>query len=73
MIKSIDESHSAGRGGQSVLGNAHDMQIDRNTGLPVSIAPDGEKQDQPPGVTPEDRLRIDPESRVPRPVQPDLA
>ena len=51
-----------------------DMQIDPETGRPVSIPPVGEKENRPePVVAPEERLRIDPESRIPRPVQPDLA
>ena len=53
--------------------NKHDMQIDPETGQPVSIPPVGEKEDRPETVPPEERLRIDPESRIPRPVQPDLA
>ena len=73
MIASTDRSHGAGQRGEPVRDNAHDMQIDEATGLPVSIPPDGEKENRPGRVDPEDRLRIDPESRIPRPVQPDLA
>jgi hypothetical protein len=50
-----------------------DMQIDPKTGRPVSIPPVGEKENRPERIAPEERLRIDPESRIPRPVQPDLA
>jgi hypothetical protein len=49
-----------------------DHQVEKDTGLPVNIAPDGEKQ--PEGdAKPEDALRIDPNSRIPKPVPPDLA
>ncbi|MBX9456604.1 MAG: hypothetical protein KL863_11605 [Rhizobium sp.] len=68
-----DQSQGAGRRDEPVRGNPHDMQIDENTGLPFSIVPDGEKPEPQDEVAPEDRLRIDPESRIPRPVQPDLA
>lgn len=60
-------------GGQAGRDNRHDMQIDAETGLPVPIVPDGEKENQPGRASQEERLRIDPESRIPRPVQPDLA
>jgi hypothetical protein len=59
--------------GQNQGVGERDMQIDKETGDPVTIPPDGEKKNRPKGVAPEDRLRIDPESRIPRPVQPDLA
>lgn len=59
---------------EAVMNNPHDMQIDEETGQPVSIAPDGEKdtpaRDQ---SETEKQLKIDPNSRIPRPVQPDLA
>jgi hypothetical protein len=73
MTTSTDASQGAGRRGEPVRGNMHDMQIDKQTGLPVAIPPDGEKAKQPGGVRPEDRLKTDPESRIPQPVQPDLA
>jgi hypothetical protein len=71
--KTIDASRGVGQRGEPVRGNPHDMQIDSETGLPVAIAPDGEKQDTRPQVAEDERLRIDPESRIPRPAQPDLA
>lgn len=53
------------------------IQRDRETGEPVGIAPVGEKSE---GEIKDDRkvpkdeaLKIDPESRIPRPPQPDLA
>jgi hypothetical protein len=58
---------------EPVIRNPHDMQIDKETGLPVTITPDGEKEDPKDKAVPEKRLKIDPESRIPRPVQPDLA
>lgn len=68
-----DASEGVGQRGEAVRGNEHDMQIDKETGLPVAIVPDGEKQDTTPEVPKKDRLNIDPESRIPKPVQPDLA
>lgn len=68
-----DASEGVGRNGEPVRGNDHDMQINKETGLPVTVVPDGEKQDTSPEVPERDRLKIDPESRIPRPVQPDLA
>jgi hypothetical protein len=68
-----DASSGVGQRGEPVRGSDHDMQIDKETGLPVAIVPDGEKQDAKPKVPEKDRLNIDPESRIPRPVQPDLA
>jgi hypothetical protein len=59
--------------GEPLRKDVDDMQIDEATGRPVSIAPDGEKENRPETVDPKERLRIDPESRIPRPVQPDLA
>lgn len=73
MTQIPDRSHGTGRRDEPVRGNPHDMQIDKETGLPVSIEPDGEKQETGQPVSEDDRLKIDPESRVPRPVQPDLA
>lgn len=73
MSASTDSSHRIGQRGEPIDDNRHDMQIDKETGLPVSIPPDGEKENRPEKVDPEERLRIDPESRIPRPVQPDLA
>jgi hypothetical protein len=61
------------RAGEPLRSDVDDMQIDEATGRPVSIAPDGEKENRPEKVNPEERLKIDPESRIPRPVQPDLA
>ena len=73
MTSTPDRSSGAGRLGEAVRGNPHDMQIDKETGLPVAVVPDGEKAEQPEKADPEDKLKIDPESRIPRPVQPDLA
>ena len=68
-----DASEGVGKHGEPVRGNDHDMQIDKETGLPVTVVPDGEKQDTSPEVPESDRLKIDPDSRIPKPVQPDLA
>lgn len=68
-----DRIHGAGRRDEPVRGNEHDMQIDRETGRPVTIVPDGEKERNSEAVDDAERLNIDPNSRVPRPVQPDLA
>lgn len=73
MAEKLDASQGVGRRGEPVKNNPHDMQIDRETGLPVAIVPDGEKEPTRDNVDPEEALRIDPESRIPRPVQPDLA
>jgi len=73
MTASNDRSQQADQRGDVVRSDIRDMQIDEETGLPVSIPPDGEKEDRPEPVDPEERLKIDPESRIPRPVQPDLA
>lgn len=59
--------------GEPLRSDVGDMQVDEATGRPVPIAPDGEKENRPEKVDPEERLKIDPESRIPRPVQPDLA
>ena len=74
MTSNTDPSQGVGRRNEPVMRNPHDMQIDKETGLPVTIAPDGEKQ-QTTGdkAPPDERLKIDPDSRIPRPVQPDLA
>lgn len=54
-----------------------DVQRNTETGAPVGVAPNGAKTE---GEIEEDAnadrgeaARIDPESRIPRPVQPDLA
>jgi hypothetical protein len=73
MIASTTGSPGAAQSGEPVRDKTDDMQIVEETGLPVSITPDGEKKNRPERVDPEERLRIDPESRIPRPVQPDLA
>lgn len=73
MANHVDKSHGAGRGDAPVMNNPHDMQIDAATGLPVAIAPDGEKALSEDGIDPREALRIDPKSRIPTPVQPDLA
>lgn len=54
--------------------HARDMQRDEETGQPVAIVPDGEKEHADGDrATPDESLKIDPRSRIPRPVQPDLA
>lgn len=73
MSSPRDQSKGVGQRNEPVRGNPHDMQIDKATGLPVTIVPDGEKSNPPDDVAPEDKLRIAPDSRIPRPVQPDLA
>lgn len=73
MAERYQASQGAGRLGEAVRGNPHDMQIDKETGLPVTVVPDGEKADTTPEVPEKDRLKVDPDSRIPRPVQPDLA
>lgn len=73
MTASADGSLGAAQRGEPVRNKTDDMQVDEETGLPVSITPDGEKENRPESVEPDERLRIDPESRIPRPVQPDLA
>lgn len=73
MTTGIDRSRGAGHGHQPGRKNPHDMQVDEETGRPVAIVPDGEKPSTRGSVNPDEALRIDPESRVPRPVQPDLA
>jgi hypothetical protein len=74
MPSNTDKSQGVGRRGEPVMRNPHDMQIDKETGLPVAIAPDGEKDHtHKDEVGADERLKIDPDSRIPRPVQPDLA
>lgn len=73
MKKSTDRNRDARRLGGAVRDNEYDMQVDPETGRPLSIPPDGEKENRPDEVAADERLRIDPESRIPRPVQPDLA
>lgn len=73
MAERVDGSQGAGRRGEPVMKNPHDMQIDKETGLPVAIVPDGEKEPTREKVNPGEAPRIDPQSRIPRPVQPDLA
>lgn len=57
--------------------NSDDEQLKPATGEPVGIAPDGAKTEgeiENKQVAHKDEaLRIDPNSRIPRPVQPDLA
>lgn len=73
MTERFEASQGAGKRGEPVRRNLHDMQIDKETGLPVDIVPDGEKADTKPEVPEDERLRVDPDSCIPRPVQPDLA
>lgn len=65
--------HPSSNTGRAVAGDPRDVQIDEETGRPVAIEPDGEKDNTEPEVPESERLRIDPDSRIPRPVQPDLA
>lgn len=73
MAMYTDKSQILGRRGERIPAEVHDVQIDKETGLPVRIVPDGEKRNDGGTVPPSERLRIDPQSRIPRPVQPDLA
>lgn len=54
-----------------------DVQRDAETGAPVGIAPNGAKTEgeieEKTNADPGKAARIDPESRIPRPVPPDLA
>ena len=54
-----------------------DVQRDTGTGAPVGIAPNGAKTEgeieEKINADPAKAARIDPESRIPRPVLPDLA
>jgi hypothetical protein len=54
-----------------------DPQRDRRTGAPVGIAPNGAKTEgeieDERNADKGDAAAIDPNSRIPRPVQPDLA
>ncbi|WP_137154459.1 hypothetical protein [Rhizobium sp. FKL33] len=61
-----------------VAHSSHDAapQIDPLTGKPIPIAPNGELSDreiEDGARGEEDAARINPESRIPRPPQPDLA
>ena len=57
--------------------NSDDEQLTPATGEPVGVAPDGAKTEgeieDKQTVDKDEALRIDPNSRIPRPVQPDLA
>ena len=57
--------------------NADDEQLDENTGNPVGVAPNGAKTEgeieDKKNSNKQDAARIDPHSRIPRPVPPDLA
>ena len=57
--------------------NDNDAQLDSVTGEPVEIAPDGAKTESEiedkKTADKDEALRIDPNSRIPRPVEPDLA
>jgi hypothetical protein len=61
----------------NVEADADDLQRDADTGAPVGVAPNGAKTEgeieEKTNADPGDAARIDPESRIPRPVQPDLA
>jgi hypothetical protein len=54
-----------------------DVQRDAETGAPIAIPPNGAKTegeiDEKANADPDEAARIDPHSRIPRPVQPDLA
>jgi len=54
-----------------------DVQRDAETGEPIGVAPAGAKTegeiDDKRNADPRKAARIDPESRIPRPPQPDLA
>ena len=69
----IDRSQGSGPRGEPAPDTSDDPQVDEETGRPVAIVPDGEKENSPEEIDGEERLRIDPNSRIPRPVQPDLA
>jgi ribosomal protein L12E/L44/L45/RPP1/RPP2 len=57
--------------------NDIDEQLDEATGKPVSVAPNGAKTEEEierdQNADGDDAALIDPDSRIPRPVQPDLA
>lgn len=61
---------------QNAENDLDDIQRD-GTGAPVGIAPNGAKTegeiDEKKNADSDDAARIDPESRIPRPAQPDLA
>ena len=54
-----------------------DEQVDKRTGEPVEVAPAGAKTEgeieRKKNADKRDAARIDPNSRIPRPPQPDLA
>jgi hypothetical protein len=57
--------------------NENDEQLNEETGAPVKVAPvgaktEGEIEDRK-NADKRDAARIDPNSRIPRPPQPDLA
>ena len=68
-----DRNQVAGRPGEPVHDIPDDPQVDESTGRPVAIVPDGEKENKAEEIDGDERLKIDPNSRIPRPVQPDLA
>ena len=68
-----DRNQVAGRRGEPVHDMPDDPQVDEDTGRPVAIVPDGEKENKAEEIDGDERLKIDPNSRIPRPVQPDLA
>jgi hypothetical protein len=57
--------------------NDDDEQLDAQTGKPVGVAPLGAKTEseiaRDKNADKKDAAEIDPRSRIPRPVQPDLA
>lgn len=73
MTQAHDAARRSARPVNPARVRSGDPQVDEETGGPVAVVPDGEKANDPAEVPPEARLRIDPESRIPRPVQPDLA
>jgi hypothetical protein len=68
-----DRNQGSGQRGDTVRELSDDPQIDEETGRPVVIVPDGEKQNRPEEIDGQEGLKIDPNSRIPRPVQPDVA
>jgi hypothetical protein len=57
--------------------NENDAQLNEKTGNPVGVAPNGAKTESEIEAKEDadkaDAFRIDPDSRIPRPVLPDLA
>ena len=57
--------------------NDDDEQLDERTGQPVGVAPQGAKTEgeinREKNANTADAAEIDPNSRIPRPPQPDLA